>query len=488
LIHFQKKWGFSEDKTQTFYQKVRKVDRYHVMAEESRNGLRLILFSLYREPCTVPFQFPERQFDDGSDQELYLSVIDGKGMIRRQERESDVDKEEESGNVKGNRADEGENETQSPDENDTASKEKGEGADVDAASQKEENVEESKEGDVVIVNGNLENPVDDADLKDRVLKISSHLYRAIPNLFDVPITQLRLHFRQNGDILELISDSDCSISSKTFTKDKDDLEQRFAEFFAEEYTTKIDRRRCCCQLPDCGPADYRAPLSLLLLYKAQNRFPTANPGRLYTLILLRMTDNIDASCFCCIRCWHEMSNAQYVAYVSRIQTPEMRDVLPPRPFQPLVEAELCVKSKFPVGLGKSMHEPQSFVLNLKKSPYASALIGPLKPPDQVPADSARSKTRGTSVSDTVEKKWLEKVCALRASGGREVSRSSVGSSNGDTPELQPYQETGNPFERAAKHYLNPPFDVSMLDCRRKKGLHKRNDDQYCRFSPSEKFV
>jgi hypothetical protein len=396
----------------------------------SGSGLKSILFSLYQQPCPIPFSCAEQTYEEEGNHIIRLSVDSGKCQIRHGPAP----------------------ESPPPPQDDSASI------------------------DLLVSDGNVVGEGPDEEIQRQAIQISKHIYQAIPDLYDRGVTHLRLHFSVRDGAFKLLPDSDCALSTQTLMKNDPELERRFAEFYVDECQGDLDLHSCCQKLPDCGPPHYRIPLTLITLYRAEQRFPSANPGQLYTLVLLRVPADTDKFGYSCIRCWHNISTAEYLAHCSRRDLPELRSV-PPKPFQALVDSELFEKRKFPVGMNDRMHNPHSFVLNVVHSPYRVRAPSPKRPEKAV-----RPPIRPLKPWDS-QPDWVKRHLNTASSVRRDCALSRwCPTADLSRPQLPLFPESTAPLGRATKSYTRKPYDVGLLDPKHKKRLHKRGDeDHYTRF-------
>jgi hypothetical protein len=392
-------------------------------------GLKIILYAIYHQPSPIPFQCAEQTFEEEDGRIVRLSVEEGVCQIRH-----------------------------------------GPATDSPPAPQEEVTL------DIVVLDCEITTECTDEALRHQTTTIAKHLYQAVPGLYDRAVTHMKLHFVIRGGFLELLADSECTTSTQSLMKNDPDLERRFAEFYTEESQVVFTRDACCCNLPDCTDPHYKIPLTLVMLYKVEQRFKTANPGQLLTLVLFRVP--ADKFAYACVRCWHNISTAEFLAHCSRRDMPVLR-TFPPKPFQPLSDSELFEKGKFPVGLSQRMNAPHSFVLNLVHSPYRAPPSWPKKPTIATHPPIESLESWGSQPS------WVKRQMSWDRTGTRPrtvtLSRGYPGSdlSRPAVPVIaQPPAAAG----RVSKIYAPRPFDVSYLDVRRKRLLHSGNTDFCTRFS------
>jgi hypothetical protein len=399
----------------------------------TESGFRQILFSLYHQPSPIPFQCREQTFPEDADSNIHLSIVDGACKIRRSPRTSPR-----------------------------------RSTDVPA--------DDPDSVHITIVDGSITAPASDESLNEKVDRISEHLFEAVSILYDLSVNHLTLDFVVKGETLELLPTSTCVTSSQTFMKGMNETERRFAEFFTEEESKTHDPKVCCCNEPDCVFADYKVPMTLLMLYKAEKRFPKVNPGQLYTLVLLRMPPDGEKSLPVCIRCWHLISTAEFLAHCSRRDLPRLH-TLPPKVFQPLVDAELCDKRRLPVGINERMNEPHSFALSITRSPYKRE-----PPPASPPGPRSPSALRALTAWDQ-QPDWVKRHLSLAP-----FPRGERGLSKGcppidlSRPKLPHFAEDPAAKKRVSDGYKKVPFDLRICDFKRKRRLHGRGEEHCDRFS------
>lgn len=324
----------------------------------------------------------------------------------------------------------------------------------------------------------------DDETRKRVLKIPKHVKQAVSLLYDLPVIRLKLHFIQQGNSLMLQEDSECTTSAKGI-RFENDLEARFAEFFLQEYPTKIDMTRCIIGRKNCAEPGCKVPLKLVMLYKAEKRFPEADPGRLMLMVQDRMIDDEDACAKCCIRCWHDISTSEHIARCSERETPVL-NTPPPRTFQPVVPAELAEKEqlKHPMGMTAKMNTPYSFTLNLHRSPYRLKVPEPRAPPPILKSVKKKQKPIG-------HPEWVGRLITWVPKDERILEplplSKGLKKPEGPQPKLQEVPEVPHAQERARRFYEKPPFDIKMLDSKRKRKLHRTTEEHYARFSPTARF-
>ena len=324
----------------------------------------------------------------------------------------------------------------------------------------------------------------DDETRKRVLKIPKHVKQAVSILYDLPVIRLKLHFIQQGNSLMLQEDSECTTSAKGI-RFENDLEARFAEFYLQEYPTKIDMTRCIIGRKNCAEPGCKVPLKLVMLYKAEKRFPEADPGRLMLMVQDRMIDDEDACANCCIRCWHDISTSEHIARCSERETPVL-NTPPPRTFQPVVPAELAEKQqlKHPMGMTAKMNTPYSFTLNLHRSPYRLKVPEPRAPP---PILKQKLKKQGP----IGHPEWVGRLMTWVPKDERILEplplSKGLKKPEGPQPRLQEVPEVPHAQERARRFYEKPPFDIKMLDSKRKRKLHRTTEEHYARFSPTARF-
>jgi hypothetical protein len=128
------------------------------------------------------------------------------------------------------------------------------------------------------------------------------------------------------------------------------------------------------------------------------------------------------------------------------------------------------KHKFPVASTDSRtNNPYSFVINLVQTPYDDSPFPPLDPlkPEKRPGIPPISKSLP---------RWASRLSGL------EPRATSAGSSAKASafpvalrPDRTPYYRPATSFSLslADRSYAAPPFDIGMLDAKRKNGLHHR---------------
>lgn len=403
-----------------------------IMSEDKGNrGIRGILVSQSYKPCPVPFTVLPVKFEcDKPDTDLFLSVEDGKGVIDYRPKENN---------------------------------------------EEEDKIEPEFDTKYEIKNGEFTEDQDiDDETKLTLKKINKHIHDSVSEMYDLPITNLFLHFGKKDDKIYLLHDSSCSTSTSSIEsyKNDTDFDTKFCEFFFHEVHKPVDHNVCITNHPDCGPPDYRVPRSLFLLYKAEKEFPKADPGQLRLMINLRLGEDNPLD-YVCIHCYHLFSGAERVAVCADRERLTFQ-TLPPATFQPLVPAELEAKGKKPVGIHPKMNHPYWFALNVVNSPYNVPPPSVKKPPH-----SRYAKARAIPK----EPEWAARLSSPIPPNlsGRAVSR-GYHPQRQSMPTKPFYPEGGKPIERVKRNYQNPPFDISMLDPKRKKRLHKGNEEHFYRFS------
>lgn len=182
--------------------------------------------------------------------------------------------------------------------------------------------------------------------------------------------------------------------------------------------------------------------------------------------------------FICVRCWHMISSLHFTAFVEHEPVPQLH-TLPPRPFQPVVTAELYDKRNYPMGLTATSNTPYSFMSTFVKSPYRLKPPDPLKPPAlQSRASSSYSSKRSlnqTSKSQTVPNvvnRLLSPTQALnRPSSAYKISR-EYKKPNPQPVKLPAFPDPPAAAKRAMMNYSKPPFDINLLNPKRKRKLHR----------------
>lgn len=188
--------------------------------------------------------------------------------------------------------------------------------------------------------------------------------------------------------------------------------------------------------------------------------------------------------FVCVRCWHLISSIDYVAFIQHQKTPTLH-TLPPLPFQPVVQSELYEKRLYPMGLTSSLNKPFSFMLSVENSPYKKKVPQPRKPPPPPPTsqqfETAKRPSTTSSLSSTsrakqdVFSRLLSKTWTTQRNDGM-AGRTYAISKGCKRPKTQPikmtvFQENPAAVNSVRKSYGKTPFDIGLINPKRKKKLH-----------------
>ena len=195
----------------------------------------------------------------------------------------------------------------------------------------------------------------------------------------------------------------------------------------------------------------------------------------------KTTELNDPKVFVCVRCWHLISSINYVAFMQHQQIPTLH-TLPPLPFQPVVQSELYEKRLYPMGLTAGSNKPFSFILSYENSPYRLKVPHPRKPPPVFPNETVKRPKTVSSLSSSNSRKkqdvfqrLLNKTWSTQRNESINGKQYEI-SKGYKRPKTKPvkmivFQENPAALNSVKRNYANPPFNINMIDPKRKKKLH-----------------
>lgn len=193
----------------------------------------------------------------------------------------------------------------------------------------------------------------------------------------------------------------------------------------------------------------------------------------------------DTKVFVCVRCWHLISSINYLSQVQHKELPILH-TLPPRPFQAVVQSELYDKRLYPMGLNEKSMKPYSFMICVENSPYKKKVPQARKPPPPPPfqhvkrPSTASSLSSGSNKSQDVFARLLSNTWSTQRNDSN-MDRQFKISKGYKRPKTQMtkmivFPENPSALRNAKKSYSKPPFDINMLNPKRKRKLHPTNGE------------
>ncbi|OHT06945.1 hypothetical protein TRFO_24906 [Tritrichomonas foetus] len=324
----------------------------------------------------------------------------------------------------------------------------------------------------------------------------------VANYFDTIVVRVKLVFGVIDNIFYLLDESkvitnSSPVSSGIFKQTEESKSSRAdystdANYESEIYNSiddelnrEIDWSQCVSMSNDCGRPTYRIKRTIAALYRMHLMYPDVSDLELYYQIKLRI-HHVNEEVPCCVQCYHLFMAVERVCR-SEKKPGQLKFELKPRPFQPLVQSELQRLKKKPIdSITQSKNDPYCFVLNLTNSPYRGPML--MKP---APPKPDRGKKRAQTVARGMMRqslpKWVSRMTGddfdrFSRYKGQKFAESVWryrGCNIGDLPYFQ--TPIGYSEALAPKKYLNAPFDVTILDPKNKRKLHRKyklDDDDF----------
>jgi hypothetical protein len=298
---------------------------------------------------------------------------------------------------------------------------------------------------------------------DELFQISDFLAAAVAKCYGARETHTHLYFALTdfGYIL---------LDSSSITTVSDPVAPSLTETIAQQIRTELtnfpaQRNVCCTRAADCGPPKYKIGKLSVVLYRLSQAFPTVGERLLYEMVTNRIEDATEET-VCCVRCYHS-----YVAsdrlFECALRPEAITFERPPQPFQPLVAVELNARDKRPLtSTVAGANAAHRYLLNIVQSPYGRAPWALAA----VPKQEVRKREPVSAVP-----KWAERLCRpMPLNWPQRKMRTSFSGFEVPPPvEQKPPFQPGVTFslELAPRLYKAMPFNLAMIDPKRKEKLH-----------------
>jgi hypothetical protein len=318
-----------------------------------------------------------------------------------------------------------------------------------------------------------------ASLAKKLCAISDFIAAAVSDYYSAPVRRLYLAFAVDRSQLFLLRTS----GVETFSEDPDqaaadrrrDLEGVICDQIAIELQHyHHDSRFCITRAPSCGPPRYYIPKKVVLLFRLGVHFPSVGDNLLWELLRVRIPD-LEAETVCCVECYHSYCAANKI-FECRRRPETVTFEMKPQLFQPLehIERMRLKKQKLPIACTDSRaNDPYSFVINLVEAPYDESPFPVIEPPkpEKRPPPPVISKSLP---------KWVSRLSGLERApdivgSAVKTDEPPAGLARRPVPYYLP--ATSYSLALADRSYAPRPFDITMLDAKRKKGIHSRNSGE-----------
>jgi hypothetical protein len=304
----------------------------------------------------------------------------------------------------------------------------------------------------------------DESVRDSLTEIASFISKALIEYYSASEVHTRLFFTLADAGLVLLDNSNAiTVSNPPSASAQDKMTEQIQREL-ESFSTK--RNVCCTNSQDCGPPKYKIAKLSVVLYRIDQRFPTAGERLLYQMVKSRISDPKEET-VCCVRCYYVYAASDRI-FECALRPDPLTFELPPQPFQPLVESEFQQRDKLPIiSTVARANEPHRYALSLVESPYS-------RPPWLVAAPPHPSPPK-RSIAIHVPR-WAKRLCPNPGTTHKEARRPRTTQGSYEIPppvDPIPVFLPAVTYSEglATQLYGRAPFNVGFVDPRRRATLH-----------------